>query len=228
MADVAKNITNLRPPEQDFEQKEPSEPWLRQKNEPAAWYLRFKRYLELGPKRSLRKALAAEPVTHKETKGNKNQTDQTKKNLSNASVPGAWSRASKLWRWSERAVAYDLAEQTKQAAQIRHMVSSAPYASRAYRILRLDYVARILVDQIKSGIAVDKCLAITARYMAVLQMIAKEMGDVDEATMRECDAAAMGTIRQEVAEQREKKTGKKENDDIDQLIAMLEKTGRLD
>src|SRR5213078_24692 len=103
--------------EQDFEQKEPEKPWLRQKNEPAAWYMRFKRYLDLGPKRSLRKAVVGEPDTQKATKGpEKNQ--ETKK-VSDVSVSGAWKRASKVWRWVERAQAYDLAEQAKDATRMR-------------------------------------------------------------------------------------------------------------
>jgi hypothetical protein len=228
MPDVAKNITNLRPPEQEMGQSPAIEPWLRQKGEPAKLYLWFKRYLDLGPKRSLRKALAAEPSAQKATKGTAKGTQEAKK-LSDVSVPGAWKRASKLWRWVERAEAYDLAQMEKRATQIREMVSSAPYASRAYRILRLDYVARILIDQIKSGIEVDKCLAITARYMAILQMIAKEMGDVDEATMNACDASAMLTIKQEMADNKKKQVETRtDNSDIDQLIAMLEKSGRLD
>src|SRR5436190_7438208 len=95
MADVAKNITQIGTPEQVSEQNHPSEPWLRQKGEPALWYMRFKRYLDLGSKRSLRKALAAEPDTTQAAKGDKKQPE-SKKNLSDVSVPGAWSRASKV------------------------------------------------------------------------------------------------------------------------------------
>jgi len=87
MPNVAKNITQIGPPEQDLSPKPDEKPWLRQKHEPAAWYMRFKRYLDMGPKRSLRKALADEPGTQKATKS-------TKK-LSDVSVPGAWKRASR-------------------------------------------------------------------------------------------------------------------------------------
>jgi hypothetical protein len=79
---TAKNITNLRAPEQDFEQNQPIEPWLRQKNEPADWFMRFKRYLDLGPKRSLRAVVASDSGPQKATKG-------TGK-LSDVSVPGSW------------------------------------------------------------------------------------------------------------------------------------------
>jgi hypothetical protein len=213
-------------PEQVSSQIEQEQPWLRQRNEPAIWYMRFQRYLNLGPKRSLRKALAAETVTHQETKSNEKQPEP-KKNLSNVSVPGAWSRASKVWNWSERAAAYDLAEQEKQAAQMRALAIGVPHASKPYRIQRLDYLARVILEQIKPGIQMRWCLAAIAAYQSLMRDIAKELGDMDEATMRECDAAAMATMRQEIAEHKEKKkTDKKENDnndDIEQLLALFNK-----
>jgi hypothetical protein len=196
MAEVAKNITNLRTPEQEIVQNQELEPWLRQKGEPAKLYMWFKRYLDLGPKRSLRKALVAEPGPQKAT--NSTEKQETKK-LSDVSVPGAWKRASKVWRWVERAECYDLAQIEKQAAQIRKTVANSPYASKAYRILRLDYLARLLIDQINPGMNVNTCLAVTARYQSVLRDIAKEMEGLDGTTHEFCDAAAYGTLKQEMA-----------------------------
>src|SRR5436305_9812 len=91
---MTKNITNLRPPEQVFEQNTPVEPWMRQKNEPAVWYMRFKRYLDKGSKRSLRAVVASESGTQKATKSTV-KSQETKK-LSDVSVPGSWKRASKV------------------------------------------------------------------------------------------------------------------------------------
>ncbi len=212
--------------EQVSEQKEPEKPWLRQKNEPAAWYMRFKRYLDLGPKRSLRKALAAEPVAQKETKGDKSQSEP-KKNLANVSVPGAWSRASKVWQWQERAAAYDLAQIEKQASQIRKTVSSTPYASKMYRIIKLDYVARLLRDQIKPGMTLDTCLAIIARYQSVIQQIEREMRGLDEKTLELCDASAMLTIREELIEAEYAKKIKSTSD-IDKLLAQFDRADELE
>jgi hypothetical protein len=220
-----KNTANFEPkmlhPEQVSEQNADEQPWLRQRNEPAIWFMRFKRYLDLGPKRSLRKAVVDEPDTEKATRGNKKQTE-AKKNLSDVSVPGAWSRASKTWRWVERAEAYDLDQIVKQASQIRSTVSSAPYSSKAYRILNLDKMARHLRDQLKVGMPLDTYLAITARYQSVIQQIAKEMQGLDEATLQVCDASAMLTIRQELLEEEcaKKMQGAA---DVDKLIAQLER-----
>ena len=68
MAEAANNILQFSNQEQVSQQKQPENTWLRQKSEPALWYMRFRRYLDLGPKRSLRAAIAAEPSTQKATK----------------------------------------------------------------------------------------------------------------------------------------------------------------
>ena len=197
MGNVAKNITNLRTPEQEIEQNQAIEPWLRQKGEPAAWYLRFKRYLDLGPKRSLRKALASEPDTQKATKS-------TGK-LSDVSVPGAWKRASKVWRWIDRAAAYDLAEQSRNAGYIRETAVKSRFASKAYRIIQLDWLARHLKWQIMEyGTRVDGHATI-ARLQSIMRDLAREMEGVDEATLAMCDAAALEAIKKELAEDKQKK-----------------------
>ena len=99
-------MTSLAPkmlhPEQVSGQKVDDKPWLRQRNEPALWYMRFQRYLALGPKRSMRAALSAEPNPRKASGG--------PVKLSDISVPGSWKRASKQWRWQERCEAYDMHE----------------------------------------------------------------------------------------------------------------------
>lgn len=220
MGNVAKNITNLRAPEQDFGQTQDREPWMRQKNEPALWYLRFKRYLELGPKRSLRKALVAEPDTRKATKGTekeqepKNNQEKPRTKLSDVSIPGAWKRASKVWRWSERAEAYDLSQMEKQAARMREMVSSAPHASRAYRVFKLDYCARLLIDQVKPGMELRWCLAVIKNYQSILHDIDEMMQGLDEAIEAACDANAMQALNKGQAAKGEKS--------IDNLLTALE------
>jgi hypothetical protein len=80
----------------------------------------------------------------------------------------------------------------------------APHASKAYRIIRLDYLARLLKDQIKPGVELKWCLAITARYQSIMQQIAREMEGLDCATLVACDAAALAAIKQEMAEGKKK------------------------
>ncbi len=197
MTEAAKKITNLRPPEQDFLQNEGIEPWMRQKNEPAEWYMRFKRYLDMGSKRSLRAVVASESGTQVNTKEGKK--------LSDVSVPRAWRRASKLWRWVERVEAYDLAQLEKQAIRIREMAATAPHSSRAYRILKLDYMGRVLRSWMPDGaIELDRIkdyVALIARYQSVMRDIAAEMDGLDGVTLELCDAFAMYHTRVEAVEQ---------------------------
>src|SRR2546423_2406377 len=101
---MASLVPQMLHAEQVSEPKPDEKPWLRQKNEPALWFMRFQRYKDLGAKRSLRAVVAAEPQDAKATKGNKVQTKKSEGvSLSVLSVPGAWKRAAKIWRWVERA-----------------------------------------------------------------------------------------------------------------------------
>ena len=104
--------------------------------------MRFQIYLNLGPKRSLRKALAGEPDSQKATEGTKR--NQEAKKLSDMSISGAWKRASKVWNWVERAKAYDLAQVNKDAKRIREFGSWSNSSSRAYRLVQLNYCASVL------------------------------------------------------------------------------------
>jgi hypothetical protein len=205
MPSVAKKIPQIGASEQDFEQNEPKFPWFRQKGEPALWFMRFNLYLDLGPKRSLRKALAADPVQQKATKGDKKQSEPKK--LSDVSVPGAWSRASKVWNWQERAAAYDLAEQAKRAGYLRETASRTHFASRAYRILQLDYMARVLKSFMPPpGVPVPEgkvahYLAIMTRLQSVMRQMAIEMQGLDGVTANSCDEAAFNYVREEFEKQ---------------------------
>lgn len=163
MPDVARNITQIRTPEQEYPQ---IEPWLRQKNEPANWYMRFRRYLDLGPGRSLRKALASEP--------NQKATHSNKK-LSDISIPSSWSRSAKVWRWKERAEAFDLSQQERYSREIQGIASNSYYASKAARIMELNNLAQMIKKNIKTDMEYKDFLAFIARLQSILH-------DIDELT----------------------------------------------
>lgn len=190
-------------------------PWLRQKNEPANWYMRFKCYLDLGPKRSLRAVVASDPVSQKATKSNakqqKNESQKSTaevKSISEVSVPGAWSRAAKVWNWKERAQAYDLAEQEKEAQKIRKMANTLPHASKSYRIIKLDYLARLLEgllepENLKGHNAKD-IIPLIVRYQSVLRDIEQETQGLDRVTQDACDNSAMIAVREHIIEHKYK------------------------
>jgi hypothetical protein len=202
MTDSANFAPKMIHPEQVSEQKAPEKPWLRQRNEPAAWYMRFKRYLDLGPKRSLRALVAGEPDTQKATKGT--EKNQETKKMSDVSVPGAWKRASKVWRWVERAEAYDLAEQAREAVKMREYAGSLQFSSRAYRLVQLNYAAMVLKQCLESWRAVPHdqmkdYLALIARYQSVMRDIEASMQGLDVANDI-IDAAAMYEVEKEMIE----------------------------
>lgn len=200
MTNLANSAPKMLHPEQVSVQKADDKPWLRQKQEPALWYMRFRRYLEMGPKRSMRAALAAEPDTKKTTKSNKSQAKKPV-SLSSLSIPGAWSRAAKVWRWKERCEAYDLHQQSRYAQAIRDTANELPYSSCAYRIMTLNNMAKNLEAQIKPKMDMDLYMSIIARLQSIMRDIATETTKLDNVTKDACDAGAARYAEQERLEQ---------------------------
>jgi hypothetical protein len=187
MADLAKNITSLYPDTQVSPENTDEKPWLRQKNEPALWFMRFHRYLDLGPKRTLQATIDAEP----EPKRNKRRDETKPKSVS---IPGAWSRAVKVWNWKERAAAYDLAIQKEYASFIRKQANECIYASKAYRIKELNNLAQYLKDSIKADTETKDAISIIARLQSVMRDISIEMQGLEGVTSEACDAAALNAM----------------------------------
>jgi len=206
MPDLTKKITNLRPPEQDFAQNEPEFPWLRQRNEPAKWFMRFQIYKDLGAKRSLRAAIATETGIETAPKSSRKQQPNQKK-LSAVTLPSSWTRAAKVWSWKERAGAYDLAEQAKQAGYLRETANRTHFASRAYRIIQLDYLARVLKSFMPPpGVPVPESkvahyLAVMARLQSVMRQMSIEMQGLEGVTANSCDEAAFKHVKEEFEKQ---------------------------
>jgi hypothetical protein len=229
MSDVAKKITQIGPSEQVSEPKPDEKPWLRQKQEPARWYMRFQIYLNLGPKRSLRKAVASEPGSQKATEGTgKNQETQK---LSDMSIPGAWKRASKVWNWVERAAAYDLAQVNKDAKRVREYASSLQFSSRAYRLVQLNYCALVLQKIVESveKVQLDSMrdyLALIARYQSVMREIDTLMQGID-VDSDSVDAHGWYTLEKEIIEHKYKQKAK--NKPLSEQIDLeLQKRAELD
>jgi hypothetical protein len=69
------------------------EVWERQPGEPNRWFARFEAYRLLGPSRSLLGAV--------------NDDRRQRSGARARSVPQAWAKNAKAWRWRERAEAWD-------------------------------------------------------------------------------------------------------------------------
>jgi len=204
--DQAQENTQITAPNEDVK------PWQRQKNEPARWFLRYRIYQGLGAKRSLRATIAAEQDQDQAAKGDERQRAEGAKrgHLSNVSVPGAWSRAAKLWRWQERAEAWDMDVQKRRASHFQNTIlGSCEYASTPYRIFELNKMVDILDQYIISNAGTDAhfVLACMRQQQALLKDIAAEMRAYPGVDMEKLDAQ----IAVHLLEEREKKQARERN-----------------
>jgi len=222
MPAVAKNIAQIGPSEQESQPNPEKEPWLRQKNEPALWFMRFKRYLDMGPKRSLRAVVASEPQDNKAGKGNKVQTKNSEQKISDVSVPGAWSRSAKVWQWKARAEAYDLAQLEKQAAHLRQFVVELPFLSKMYRLLQLNQMATAFLGFAQEGMSLEECVTYIKTMQSLFKDIEYAMSNMDETTLMMADAAAHKHLAEEEKKHMQDKL-QRNNKEADTLLAQIEK-----
>jgi hypothetical protein len=172
------------PQERVAESAESAEIWLRQKSEPARWYLRFTIYRDLGSKRSLRKAIDTDSGPGQATIGNEKQHDRAVKSLS---VPGAWSRASKLWKWQERAEAWDLAMLVKQGKRYQLDVGECEYASRVTRIRALNNLLMHEISLVEKNPDIEIHMDLVRLVQSLLKQIADESRLFDGIDQTELD-----------------------------------------
>lgn len=149
--------------------------------ESALWFRRYCLYRDLGHKRSLRAAVAKERETAHLVEEPKTapKSPKTKKvagvdvSLSKApepalNVPGSWKHASKVYRWQERARAFD-------AYLIDMMVTHTyahlgdTYANKYKRVQLLELLLKGAVDQLNNATANG---ATHSTYLAYLKQIA--------------------------------------------------------
>ena len=90
------------------------QPWLQQEGESDLWYSRLRRFLQMGPRRSLL-GLYREHVEAKEREAReqgrvtKRQQKAGQSGIVHAPdrVPGPWNDQAAAWQWRARAVLYD-------------------------------------------------------------------------------------------------------------------------
>jgi len=169
MTEPARNITDLYPGNQSSSQNTDEKPWFRQQNEPAVAFLHFRIYLDLGPRRSLRKAVAID-----------RGIDVGDEGLRDIKIPGSWIRASKVWDWKERAAAYDLNNLNEHSKLFKKIATCLPYCSKYYRVCQLHSMAAVLEQQLlRSDLAINTFIALTARLQSVMRDMAAELSGLD-------------------------------------------------
>src|SRR5882762_2373846 len=173
-------------PGQVSEPKEPSEPWLRQPNEPAVAHMHFRIYLDLGTRRSLRKAVAIDRGLDPAIIGDKG--------LREIKIPGSWQRASKVWNWKERAHSFDLSELEKHSKLFQKIASSLPFCSRSYRVCQLHSMAVTLEKLLCSdNMPIKTYLALAARLQSVMRDLSNELSGLDTES-RYADEVGLATL----------------------------------
>lgn len=113
--------------------------WDRLEGEPAIWYQRFTRFRLMFPVRSIAAVYHAE---HPEDTSNDVERRQK--------VPGLWYKTSRIWRWQERAAAWD-DQQTKEDEEAQKRVLKSGLALQYKRILALQERVEDLIEYSKQA-----------------------------------------------------------------------------
>lgn len=205
MQQAAQDIARFQPESDQAEQK-PA--WERQKSEPARWFLRFRTYLQLGPKRSLRATIAALNEAQPAPKSNKHVPDTTGK-LSDVSVPGSWSRAAKVWSWQERAAAYDLHQLYERGKRYQRSVGNCDFASRVTRVQVLNKLLLNTIANLERINTIDNQVTHTKLVQSLLKQMADEMSAFDGLDTTELDGRVSRYISEHAEERKQQKAAKK-------------------
>lgn len=103
------------------------QPWEQQPQEPPRWYARFEIFRRMGPRRTLNEAFRIAG----EAEG-----------FHGKSASGSWKQQARLWKWRERAEAWDAAQ--REVLQMQEQ--ERPLDSRAARLRMIDHLLATVFD----------------------------------------------------------------------------------
>lgn len=159
---------------------ETQKPWERQQNEPARWFLRFRRYLASGHTRSVNAVYEAE--------------QQEKAGKSRGKAGETWYHAAKLYRWEERAAAYDANVLEQKALGMRALAVQSPFLSSSYRLWQLNSLADGVARIIEQGQPPETFLPLCKQLQSLMHDIAAEVAACGLSFDATCDAAALDAV----------------------------------
>ena len=180
-----KNTVRMLHPERAQPEKQP---WERQKNEPARYFLLFKGYLALGRGRSLQALWQQEHPVSSDTEANNDEAGAPVLHAV-TKVSGTWRKHAAAWHWHERAEEYDawVRDETHKRL-LAFLDHEAQFISAAQRIDALDTMMGGIMAMINKK---DFALEDFKRYMlwckvgqGLLRDIRREMADIDGLTRK--------------------------------------------
>lgn len=204
MSETAKIEPQMLHPEQVSGQNEPKKPQEDGRSplpdEPGLWYKRYCLYRDLGHKRSLRATVAKERESLRIVKEPQPATKSTQrkkqtpvaspepvKQVNTIQVPGSWKNACKLYRWRERAQAFD-AWLIAQTVDLTEKSLGGTYANVYRRVMLLQTLIKGTQENLntamKNGTSHVTYLLYVKRLQSLLDQMHAEMRGLDDATMR--------------------------------------------
>ena len=137
-------------------------PWERMEGEPARWFLRFRNYLKMGPRRTVNAVFERER--------------QEKAGKATNKAGSRWYNAALHWQWEARAEAYDTHIDEGKAAALRQVAASMPFVSRPYRLVHLNMLAEGLMRRTTDeGLDLPEHIACIRTMQALMHDIAEEV-----------------------------------------------------
>lgn len=163
---------------------EHNKPWERQEGEPARWFLRFRNYLKLGPRRSVNAVFERE----RQEKAGWKATNK---------AGTRWYDTALRWQWEARAEAYDAHVDTEKAAAMREIAARMPFVSRPFRLVQLNSLAISLMRVTEPGrLDADTFLAVCKTMQSLMHDIAEEVSAWGVPIDHTADSAALMELTQ--------------------------------
>jgi hypothetical protein len=190
---------------------EQKQPWERQPGESAKWFMRFRRYLMLGPKRSVNAVFEAE--------------QREKAVRARGKISTCWYNASRRYQWEARADAWDAEQSQQKALMLRQIAMKCSFVSRPFRIVQLNSAATTLMRELEKGQEAPVYLAMVKQLRELMHDINAEVEGWNVPIDSSCDAAAMAAFEQKIKRQEELQQEREmiEEEEIDFAIAQLER-----
>jgi hypothetical protein len=165
-------------------------PWERMEGEPARWFLRFRNYVRMGPRRSINAVF----VLEREKKG---------EGKPGGKAGTRWYEAALRWQWQSRAEASDAFQEEQKAATMRDIAARLPFVSRPFRLTQLNILAVGLMRKTEEGLPITDYVVCVRLMQSLLHDIADEVREWGVTVDATADSAALAELEHKNARLRD-------------------------